>query len=269
MRTLIDEVTMATTSPDRSRNRPRALCALAVAATAACASQPQEETLPPRRLSATEHQDEALRHDREARERDSARTPRGKPEAGAGQSEYGCYGDGREMPEPTSGGERVPVLRPCWTAATEGSSENEKDAAAHRREAARHRSMAAALWRAEKRACAGLGQADIEQSPFFHREDIARVEPLRSGSQVRGAVVVFRAVRGLSADWMRKAVSCHEARAAALGYPPQHMSYCPLMAAPTSATVVLNGAEITVTITAQRDEDAAAVLARAQALVGR
>ena len=254
---------MATTRTERTR---RLLGVLAVAAgVAACGSSQQEETLPPRHLSATEHHNEALRHDREARARDAARKPRGEAAAGQ-QAEYGCYEEGREMPEPTSGGERIEVLRPCWTAVTRSSSDNQKDAAAHRREAARHRRMAESLWRAEKRACAGLSQADIEQSPFSHRDDIVRVEPLRAGNQARGARVVFRAVRGLSADWMQKAITCHQARAAALGYPPQAMSYDPLMAAPTRTTVEQRGEEIVVTVTASRDDEAAAVLGRAQAL---
>jgi len=86
---------------------------------------------------------------------------------------------------------------------------------------------------------------------------------------VIGARVLFRRVRGLDAGWMRRAVACHQARAAALGYPPRVMSYCPLMVAPTTATVEVSGDLIAVTITARRDEDAAAVLGRARALLGR
>lgn len=236
----------------------------AAAATAACGSGPPQ-TMPRRHLSATEHHTEAQRHEREASERTGRVRPRG--EARGGGDPYGCYD--REVPDPDLGGERVQVLRPCWTAETRQAADDQTDATEHRRLAAKHREQAEALTRAERKACAGMSQDDIDRSPFSHREDIARVEPLESDGRVIGARVLFRRVRGLDAGWMRKAVACHQARAAALGYPPRVMSYCPLMVAPTTATVDVRGEHIAVTITARRDEDAAAVLGRARALMQR
>ncbi|HWM87406.1 MAG TPA: hypothetical protein VNO33_16250 [Kofleriaceae bacterium] len=248
----------------RARNLTMALAT--AAALTACGAGESKETMPPRHLSANEHQREALRHDREARLGDGARKATAEGSAGAGQ-DYGCYD--KAVPDPETGGERMPVLRPCWTAGTSGDSDEERSAADHRRLASRHRTMAAALWRAEQKACAGLPESEISQSPFIHREDVVRVEPLRAGQRAAGARVVFRAVRGLDATWMRRSVACHQARAAALGYPPQVMSYCPLMAAPTTASVEQRGGEITVTIRTERDEDGAAVLSRARALLAR
>ncbi|HKE16001.1 MAG TPA: hypothetical protein VKB80_14095 [Kofleriaceae bacterium] len=239
--------------------------AVAAAASAACGSQ-AVQTMPPRHLSATEHDSEAQRHERAASEQDRAARARARGEAArGGGGDYGCYD--QEIPDPELGGERVAVLRPCWTSDIKPTSDSERAAALHRRQAIRHRDMAASLRRAERDACAGLGAAEIGQSPFFHREDIAGVEPVRDHGRIAGAVVLFRQVRGLDVDWMRKSIACHQARAAALGYPPRVTSYSPLMVAPARAQVDLRGHQIAVTITARRDEDAAAILGRARALV--
>jgi hypothetical protein len=235
----------------------------------ACGADAKSDTMPPRRLSATEHHNEALRHDREASERERVAQAGTGESAGGGTASHGCFDQPVPIPDPELGGEDVPVLRPCWSAEIRPTSDSERESSQHRRQAARHREEAAALWRAERQACAGLGQDEISHSPFFHRADIERVEPVRSGSRVLGARVLFRQVRGLDAAWMRKAIACHQARAAALGFPPRVMSYCPLMVAPTHATVEPRGDRISVTVTAERDEDAAAVLGRAQALLGK
>ncbi len=243
------------------------LAIAAATATGACRSTPAQ-TMPRRHLSATEHHTEARRHEREAneRERTAQVRPRGET-GGSGGDEYGCYD--REVPDPDLGGERVQVLRPCWTAETRQAAHGQTDAAEHRRLARKHREQAEELTRAERRACSGLSAADVESGPFSRREDIARVEPLESDGRAVGARVLFRRVSGRDAGWMRKAVACHQARAAALGYPPRVMSDSPLMVAPTVAVVNVRGDLIAVTITARRDEDAAAVLARANALLRR
>ena len=251
-----------------SRNHLLSWLAIAVAAaTGACRSAPVQ-TMPRRHLSAAEHHTEAQRHEQEAAARERTAGVRRRGEAsGSGGDEYGCYD--REVPDPDLGGERVQVLRPCWTAETRQASPEKTDAAEHRRLARKHRDQAEALTRAERRACAGMSAADIERSPFSHREAIAGVEPLESDGRTIGARVLFRPARGLDAGSMRKTVACHQARAAALGYPPRVMSDNPLMVAPTVAVVDVRGDLVAVTITARRDEDAAAVLGRAKALLRR
>lgn len=240
----------------------------AAAAAAACGSSaPKQDSMPPQHLSASQHHAEAVRHDREASAEESAFRDRRRLEASGASPSIECFD--QQVPDPQSGGERLQVLRPCWTMETRPTSDQRRDAAQHRRLAAQHRAMAAALWRTETEACAGLGEDEMSHSPFFHRDDILRVEPLRTGARVSGARVSFRKVPGLDAAWMRKAVACHQARAAAMGYPPGEMSYCPLMAGPTRAVVDERGETITVTITASSDTDAAVVLGRAQDLIAR
>jgi hypothetical protein len=236
-----------------------------VAATAGCSAGPAQ-SMPRRHLSATEHHTEAQRHEREASARErTAQVRRRREASGGGGDEYGCYD--REVPDPDLGGERVQVLRPCWTAQTRQPSPDQTDAAEHRRLARKHREQAEALTRAERRACTGLSAADTERSPFSRPEQIAAVEPLESDGRTVGARVLFRRP-GLDPDRLRRAVDCHQARAAALGYPPRVMSDSPMMVAPSVAVVEARGDLIAVTITARRDEDAAAVLGRAKALLG-
>jgi hypothetical protein len=250
-------------------SRHHLLSGLAIAVTAAtgaCGSGPPQ-TMPRRHLSATAHHTEAERHDREASAGERTAQVRRRGEASGGGDEYGCYD--REVPDPDLGGERVQVLRPCWTEQTRQASPDRTDAAEHRRLARKHREQADALTRAERRACRGLRAAEIERGPFSAREEVARVEPLESDGRTIGARVLFRRARGLDPERMRRAVACHQARAAALGYPPRVMSESPLMVAPTVAVVDARGDLIAVTITARRDEDAAAVLGRARALLRR
>jgi hypothetical protein len=58
--------------------------------------------------------------------------------------------------------------------------------AARREEAAaglpiEHRAAPEALREAEARACAGVAPVERNASPFYHREDILRVEPWQRG----------------------------------------------------------------------------------------
>jgi hypothetical protein len=159
------------------------------------------------------------------------------------------------------------VLRPCWTSEQRPSRHQLDEARTDREEAARHRSVAASMLRAEREACAGLGDDEMSHSPFFHKEDILRVDEVRVDGELHGARVLFQKVPGLDAPWLRRAIACHQARAAAMGYDPQVMSYCPLMVAPTTITVEAMGGITAVTIVARRDWEIAAVVGRAQALV--
>src|SRR6266545_1092843 len=113
----------------------------------------------------------------------------------------------------------------CWTSRSNPTEQHRVDAARHRELAAKHRAAGATLTQAEAQACAGIAEEDRDISPFYHREDIASVKPLEKEVQigkqinkkVTGAVVVFRAVPGLTAEWLQREVNCHIARAASLG----------------------------------------------------
>lgn len=215
----------------------------------------------PERLSVSANLEEAAQHDREAAEHErlyqQSRRAEGNP--------IECFD--QRTPYPSRDGEPVRVLRPCWTREQRPTRQQLDEARADRQEAARHRAVAASMRRAEHEACEGLGDDEMSHGPFAHREDIIRVEEVAIDGELHGARVVFGRVPGLGAGWLRRALSCHQARAAAMGYPAKVMTYCPLMVAPTTVTVEELGGTIAVTIIARRDWEIAAVVGRAKALL--
>jgi len=225
---------------------------------ASCGSRQQQ----PERLSVAQHEAEAVRHQGVAAEHERLYAQSRQAEGGG---PIQCY-DQRTL-DPASGGEPLRVMRPCWTREQKPSRHHLDKARAEHEEAARHLAVAGSMRRAEREACAGLGDDDMSHSPFFHRDDIVRVDEVRTGGELHGARVLFKKVPGLEVGWMRRAISCHQARAAAMGYSPTFMSYCPLMIAPTSVTVEDLGGLIAVTIAARRDWEIAAVVGRATDLV--
>ena len=233
-----------------------ASCVAALLATA-CGSRQQQ----PERLSVAQHEAEAARHEGVATEHERLHARSRQAEVGPIQ----CYD--QRTADPASGGEPLRVMRPCWTREQAPSRHHLDKARAEHDEAARHLAVAAAMRRAEREACEGLGDDEMSHSPFFHREDIVRVDEVRPGGELKGARIVFKKVPGLEVGWMRRAISCHQARAAAMGYSPTLMSYCPLMIAPTSVSVEDLGGLIAVTIAARRDWEIAAVMGRATDLM--
>lgn len=217
-----------------------------------------------RPLSVAEHQQEADRHEQEAEKQQSLYRPEANnPNAQPLQ----CF-DQPLAGVPTDGTEDIPLMRPCWTVDTNPTANHKRAAEAHLRAAAEHRAKAAALLGAEKQSCRGMGEQEISHSPFYHRDDILSVKPYREGHTLRGAVVLFRRVPGLTAAWMRRAIACHQARAAVMGYSRTFMSYCPLMLEGVAASVDDTPAGIRVTLRSKDDVTAAAVLGRTEDLVG-
>jgi hypothetical protein len=89
------------------------------------------EGMPPQHMSASEHDRAAQRHEQQASQ--GATAPAGGEQAGGGTPSFDCFDQSAAAPEPDSGGERIPVLRPCWTAATQPPSDAQKEAARRRR----------------------------------------------------------------------------------------------------------------------------------------
>jgi len=151
------------------------------------------------------------------------------------------------------------------------------EAARARKAAADHRAASKALRDAEARACVGIPDDDRDMSPFAHRENIARVEPLESQSRVKpqgairktiGATVYLRSVPGITAESLQHVVDCHLARNAALGHRVPEMDYCPLVPKGVSAKVSLRARAFVVDISAADPNTAGEILRRAQALGG-
>jgi hypothetical protein len=164
----------------------------------------------------------------------------------------------------------------CWTSVGHPTPETRAQAEKHRRMAAEHRAASQALRDTEARACAGIPEQDRDESPFLHREDIEDVSPLyapvssKSGGQrLLGATVRFRAVPGMTAEWLQRIVDCHMARNAAMGYEMPEMRECPLMIKGATASVTSTGSGFAVTIRSDDFTVASAIRQRAQALTSR
>ena len=140
-----------------------------------------------------------------------------------------------------------------------------------RRVAAEQRASAQELRGNEEATCIGISASDRAVGPLGAKELIVTTEPLfvhlRQGSRLRGATVVFRAVPGLTPEWLQRLATCHMAHLAAVGYGPE-MQWCP-MAFSEGVTVQVNSAGTGFSFMIQSDDfDTAREIARrASALV--
>lgn len=153
----------------------------------------------------------------------------------------------------------------------------EKDADAHRKLAHEHRAASQALRDTEQRSCSGISEADRDSSPFSHRGDITSIDDLNETTaayggrpQVRGRLIgshiVFRAVPGMTKEWLQREVDCHLARNQVVGESDQSMSFCPLAVAHVSARVSSTGNGFAVDVTSSDPDSIKEVVRRAQAL---
>ncbi len=162
----------------------------------------------------------------------------------------------------------------CWTSVSNPTEQHQQHAAEHKKVAAEHRAAAQALRDAEASACAGLDEADIATSPFYHREDISEVARVPVSTQqgrhlqndLVGGRVVFRAVPGMTTEWLQRLVDCHTARAAAVGYAMPEMAYCPLALKGVKATVSSTGTGFAIEMTSDDSATDAEIWRRVQAL---
>lgn len=210
----------------------------------------------------------AEQHDREAASHEQV------GEAHAAQGEAQATTAARSTCAPPLASEPAGV---CWSSVANPTAEHRQAAEAHRTEAARHRAASAALRAAEARACVGIAENDRDMSPFEHLEDMASVEPLvepvsgPKGSvhtRTAGAEVTFRAVPGLTVEWLQRLVDCHLARNAARGHVVPEMPNCPLVPKGAAATVRSTGNGFAVSISSADDATAREILARAERLRG-
>lgn len=150
------------------------------------------------------------------------------------------------------------------------TGEHGHSAAKLQAEASQHRAAARALRDAEARACSAIPGSHAELAPFFRRDDVERVTPLYASSgrdgALRGASIRLKHADGVTADSVQRALDCHLARNAALGFDAPEMGHCPLAARGVRATAREQGGRVVVDVTASRTAVADAVLARADLL---
>lgn len=114
---------------------------------------------------------------------------------------------------------------------------------------------------AEEQACSGLAEADRDASPFLHRNDIIRVEPIERGVRVR-----IRHVDGLTADWLEHLVECHLARDEVIGPDAPDTKDSPLAVHGATAHVAADAEGYVVEVRSDDSSGAEEIARRARAL---
>ena len=209
------------------------------------------------------HQAEAEQHERAANVHDQAAT---EATASSSIDSYQC-GDTVLNEQITSGTEPVTTWTPCWNFDEEAAIRHRQAADAEREAAREDRAQATALARAEIAHCRGIPQHELTHSPFEHKRAIAEVVPHRVGGQVRGVRIVFKPVAGLTADYMRRAIACNQARFSVLGNPAHFAPEDPTLVEGAEVEVNETRSNIIVTIKVPDDVQAAVALERAKDLV--
>lgn len=89
-------------------------------------------------------------------------------------------------------------------------------------------------------------------------------------TRTTGAEVTFRAVPGMTAEWLQRLVDCHVARNGVIGYAQttRAMPRCPLAVADVQTEVRSVGDGFTVAIRSDDRDTAEEILRRAKALIG-
>ena len=159
-----------------------------------------------------------------------------------------------------------------WSSKTDLTEEEKQHIAKHRKEAAEHRAAAKSLRDAEASACGGIAEEDRDISPFYHRQDITSVSEIRPGGEWDetrqqteiGARAVFRALPGVTAEWLQRVADCQIARAAAVGYEMPEMSYCPLALRGVKAHVSSTGSGFAMDVTTSDPEVGKEIIVRMQ-----
>ena len=162
----------------------------------------------------------------------------------------------------------------CWASSSNPTQQHLRQAEWHRALAAAHRAASSALRAAEASACAGVAPQDQDLSPFAHREDIVRTEPLltpggsKSPPRQVGITVLFRAVPGLTSEWLQRLIDCHIARNAVLGHNAPEMAYCPLAVRGVAAHVRSEHGGYAVALRADEQESINAIRQRVNDILG-
>jgi hypothetical protein len=156
-----------------------AILSVVLVGVAACAT-PRPQPEPPK--SASEHLREAARHEQEAaaHERAAAEAAR------SGYEGYAC-GDRALSDQTQTGGEPVTRWVPCWSVERDASAAHRAEAERLRAEARAHRATARTLVDVERTFCAIMPEDELTHTPFYHRTDVASVEPYREGDALAGA----------------------------------------------------------------------------------
>ena len=179
--------------------------------------------------------------------------------SGRGTTEAAC-GDPVLADQVTSGGQRVITWQPCFDAADESAIAETEERVEVEGVAPRTALAQAAL----PAACDAVPLRERTHSPLAHKRAIDRIEPIYDEGQLAGVRVVFKRVRGLNAEWVRRGIACQRARWAVVANEPGFSPSDPTLVEGADANVIERDGRVEVIITAETPDRADIVLARAR-----
>lgn len=192
--------------------------------------------------------------------------------AGQGEERAAAQHEAQYDPKASEFVERCGTGKVCWSSTINPTAEHDAQAQEHHVLAAKHRQASQALVQAEQSACVGISDEDRDMSPFAHRADIVSVSAFNRDEthgklqqeRLAGATVVFRAVPGLTQQWLQRVVDCHAARNAVIG---DSMPSCPLAVKGAIASVRALPDGFAVDVQSRDADVAKVILERAQHLL--
>lgn len=160
-----------------------------------------------------------------------------------------------------------------WTSIQNPTQVHLAEGKRHAELAIQHRVASRELREAEARACKNVPDGERDISPFYHREDIISVAPLKKsaaygGGPIIGAEVVFASLPGMTAEWLQRLVDCHLARNGVMS-DAEKMPYCPLAVPHVNAQVRSLGNGFAVDITSSEESRVQEILTRTEALTSK
>lgn len=182
---------------------------------------------------------------------------------GRGTTEMAC-GDPVAADQVTSGGQRVITWQPCFDTTDEAAvAEAEQRVEVGEIDEANPLAQAAL-----PAACDAVPLRERTHSPLVHKRSIEQIQPIYDDGQLAGVRVVFKRVRGLNAEWVRRGIACQQARWALAGNEPGWSPSDPTLVDGTETNVIDRDGHVEVLITAETADRADIVLGRMHGELG-
>lgn len=166
----------------------------------------------------------------------------------------------------TTDGRRVTNFQPCYTVGPPPVTDRRDEIASTVVEQSRYREydFERTLPLDAQAACSGVPLIEGERSPLVDRRSIDKVEPVHEGEQLVGVRVVFKPVRGLTAESLRRDIECQRARWESLGETTTWRPDDPTLLSGVHWTVLDREGHVELFVTAPTPEQATVALTRAR-----
>jgi hypothetical protein len=166
----------------------------------------------------------------------------------------------------TTGGLRVTNYQPCYTVGPPPVTDRREQVINSYEQQVEHRDYEfdRTLALDEHAACAGVPLIEGERAPLVDRRTIDKVEPVNEHGELVGVRVVFKPVRGLTAEALRRDIECQRARWESLGEASTWRPDDPTLLPDAHWTVFDRAGHVELIVTAPTPDQASVALMRAR-----